>query len=138
MFDMTKTRVLTSLATLAASGAICSAALASSQYTVKIKLPADAIAPGHAFKVKGAGVSPSRSRLTEFLSGKSCAASSKAEALRPAQKIINKNVAQSYTSSKNAKASQTTGTYYVCAYLTQGSSTRAHQALKYFVVVGGY
>jgi hypothetical protein len=138
MLRMTKSRILSSLAALAASGGLCATALASSPYSVKIKLPAMAIGPGHSFKVTATGVSPATTRLTAFVSGKSCAASSKAEKSRSTSELINKNVAHRYTSSKKTKASGTTGTYYVCAYLTKGSSTRSHTAKKYFVVVGGY
>ena len=138
MSPLSKRFLISAAAALAAGGALCASALASSSYTVKLKLPSNTIAPGHTFKVKATGVSPSSSRLTVFLSAKSCASNSKAEAGRSPTEIINKKVIHTYTGSKNAKAAGSTGTYYACAYLTRSSSTRAHATKKYFVVIGGY
>ena len=120
---------------MAASAALCAAAMAATSYSVKLKLPTS-VKPGHSFKVTASGTSASTSRLTVFLS-KSCAASATAEA-KSAHAIINTNVVHSFTSSKTAKASGKTGKYHACAYLTGGGRTRAHAAKTYYVVLGGY
>jgi len=127
--------LLTALGTLAASCGLCAAALASSAYTVKLKVPTS-VSPGHKFTVKASGTSASSSRLTVFLS-KSCAATAKAES-GSAHAIINKTVSGSYASSKTAKAPSKPGQYHACAYLTSGSSTRAHASAKYFITIGRY
>jgi hypothetical protein len=135
MLRMPKPRFLFSAAALAVSGAVCAVAMAATPYTLKLGLPTS-VKPGHTFKVKASGRSASSSRLTVFLS-KSCASTAKAES-GSAHAIINKTVAHSYASSKTAKAPGATGSYHACAYLTSGSSTRAHAAVKYFVTIGGY
>lgn len=122
-------------AAIAASGALCAAALAATPYTVKLKVP-KSVKPGHTFKVTASGTSASTSRLTVFLS-KSCASTAKAEA-SAAHAIVNKTVAHTYTSSKTAKAPGKTGSYHACAYLTGGGKTRAHASATYFVTIGGY
>ena len=132
---MTKSRFLSSAAVLATTGGLCAGALAATPYTAKLKVPMS-VKPGHMFKVKASGTSPSTSRLTVFLS-KSCAATAKAEAAS-AHAIINKNVTHTYASSKTAKAPGKPGNYHACAYLTSGGKTRAHASVKYYVVFGGY
>jgi hypothetical protein len=132
---MMKRHLLSAAAAIAASGALCAAALAATPYSVKLKVPTS-VKPGHSFKVTASGTSASTSRLTVFLS-KSCASTAKAES-GSAKAIINKNVTHSYTTSKKATASGKTGTYHACAYLTTGSTTRAHASAKYFVTIGGY
>src|SRR5438067_10460235 len=132
---MTKSRFLSSLAALAATGGVCASALAATPYTVKLKAPMS-VKPGHTFTVKASGTSGSTSRLTVFLS-KSCAATAKAES-SSAHAIINKDVAHSYAASKTATAQKSTGSYHACAYLTSGGHTRAHASASYFVVFGGY
>jgi hypothetical protein len=127
--------LLTALGTLAASGGLCAGALASSGYTVKLKLPLSVKAT-HSFKVTASGTSASTSRLTVFLS-KSCASTATAEA-KSAHAIINKNVTHSFTTSTTAKAQGKTGSYHACAYLTGGGKTRAHAAKTYYVTIGGY
>jgi hypothetical protein len=135
MLDMTKSRFLSSVVVLAASGGLCAAALAATPYTVKLKVPMS-VKPGHTFTVKASGTSASTSRLTVFLS-KSCAATAKAES-KAAHALINKNVTHGYTSSKTATAPGSTGNFHACAYLTSAGKTRAHASVKYFVVLGGY
>lgn len=132
---MTKSRFLSGVAAFAATGAVCAAAGAATPYSVKLKVPGT-VKPGHTFTVKASGTSPSSSRLTVFLA-KSCASTAKAEAGK-AHAIINKNVVHSFTASKKAKAPGSTGTYHACGYLTAGSHTRAHAAVKYFVLIGTY
>jgi hypothetical protein len=127
--------LLTALGTLAATGGLCAGALASSAYTVKLKLPLS-VKANHSFKVTASGTSASTSRLTVFLS-KSCASSATAEA-KTAHAFINTNVTHSFTSSKSATAPKHTGSYHGCAYLTGGGTTRAHAAKTFYVTIGGY
>jgi hypothetical protein len=134
---MTKSRFLSSVAALAASGGMCAAALAATPYTVKLKVP-KSVKPGHSFKVTASGVSGTTSRLTVFLSRKSCASSAKSEAATASvHQIVNKDVSHTYSTTKTATAGGT-GNYHACAYLTGGGHTRAHASVSYFVVVGGY
>jgi hypothetical protein len=129
-------RLLSAAAALLATGALCAAASAASTYSVSLKVP-KSVKPGHSFKVTASGTSASTSRLTVFLSGKSCASSAKSEAGRAKKEIINKSVSHSYSSTKTATAGST-GSFHACAYLTTGSTTRAHASASYFVVLGGY
>lgn len=110
-------------------------ALAATSYSVKLKLPS--FVDTARFKITATGTSANSAQLTVFLSTKSCAASSKAEATRSARRVINKSVRNGYVGSKTV-SSGATGSYRACAYLTTGSTTRAHASKDYSVVLGGY
>jgi hypothetical protein len=135
---MMRRRLFSTTVAVAATGALCATSMAATPYSVKLKLPMT-VKPQHSFKVTASGTAASTAGLTVFLSRKSCASSSKAEAaISGAQEIINKNVSHTYSTTKTLKAGSKQGTYHACGYLTGGGQTRARTSVTYYVVHGGY
>jgi len=130
-----RTRAVFLLTIAALAIPVGASALAATSYSVKLKLPS--LVQGARFKVTASGTSARSANVTVFLSTKSCAASSKAEANHSARRVINKSVRNSYVASKTVSAGAS-GSYRACAYVTTGSTTRAHASKGYSVLTGGY
>jgi len=122
---------------LVVGAASTGAALAASQYTVKVSVPT--YPSGSTFTVKATGTSANPSQVVAYIGDKSCASTPKLEAAQPARRVINKGVNHNYTASKTAKVGSG-GTHRVCAYLTStnGSTTRAHSSASYTALAGAY
>ncbi len=126
-------RIGIGLIALAISGASTGAAVALPPYTVHIKVPST-VKKGQQFDLKVSGNSANTSVLRVFLANRACAIRASREALRPhAKTIILKQVTGLYTVTKSPR-SLTSGTHYVCAYLTglpPQSFPRAHASATF-------
>jgi hypothetical protein len=130
------TRAVFILALIALAIPLSASAAAASSYSISLKVPSF-VQTGTQFKVTASGTSAGSAKAIVFLSTKSCAANAVTEASRSGHRVVDKSVDASYKASKTVTAGAP-GTYRACAYLTTGSTTRAHAARIYPVVHSGY
>jgi hypothetical protein len=129
---------ITAAAVLAGIASFSAGALAAAPYSVKLNVPSF-LEAGQTFHLKATGIARTPSRLTVFITSKRCASRLATETKRSSHVIIRSDVLHAYTRSKAVLARE--GTHDVCAYLTptcHGSTTRAHAAVTYYVLAGGY
>ena len=119
-----------------AAGVLSAVAVAAAPYVVKPSAPS-LVQTGQTYRVKAQGTSSGSSRLNVFVASKSCAASATVEKGRALYEVINTVVLHVYAKAKATKTNSA-GSYRVCAYLVRGSTTLAHGAASYTVVLGGY
>lgn len=124
-----------SIATLAAFGVMCGAAVAMNPYTVHIAVPGT-VTKGSTFHARVYGHSANTSVLTVFHDDQACATtSSREQGHSSATKIVSQKVTGKYSVTRKGTAAKR-GKHYICAYLTglpPQSLPRAHAAAAYTV-----